>query len=197
MCIRDRRNDSDPNGNALTAILVSGPSSAAAFTLNANGTFSYTHNNGAATSDSFTYRASDGVNLSNIVTASITITPPASGTTASFQDGIGGYTGTRDTTIKAGGANSNYGTVNTVDAHGNPDKGSLVSWNIASIPTNAVVQAASKLIVIVAGTLVVKFASTVFARSTPICCAPADPHVDEVLARFHVACDSFQLRSMA
>jgi VCBS repeat-containing protein len=68
-------NDTDPDGPALTAILVSGPAHAATFSLNPDGSFLYVHDGSETTSDSFTYRASDGMLLSNVATASIIITP--------------------------------------------------------------------------------------------------------------------------
>src|SRR6185295_8620289 len=75
-------NDTDPENNSLTAVKVTDPTHGT-LTLNANGTFTYTHNNDSATSDSFTYRASDGTNQSNIPTVTITIQkPPAITTTA-------------------------------------------------------------------------------------------------------------------
>jgi hypothetical protein len=52
-------NDTDPDGDPLTAVLVTGPSHGS-LTLNANGSFSYTPAADFAGSDSFTYRASDG-----------------------------------------------------------------------------------------------------------------------------------------
>jgi VCBS repeat-containing protein len=67
-------NDTDAENNPLTAVLVSGPSNASAFVLNADGTFTYTHNGGETTSDSFTYKANDGAADSNTVTVTITIT---------------------------------------------------------------------------------------------------------------------------
>ena len=65
-------NDSDPDGNALTASLVSGPSHGT-LTLNANGSFSYTPAANYNGPDSFTYRASDGTATSNVATVSITV----------------------------------------------------------------------------------------------------------------------------
>ena len=53
-------NDNDPEGSPLTSVLVSGPASASSFTLNADGSFSYTHNGSETPTDSFTYRANDG-----------------------------------------------------------------------------------------------------------------------------------------
>ncbi|NJR12738.1 hypothetical protein HC776_02405, partial [bacterium] len=62
--------------------------------LNANGTFSYTHNGSSTTSDSFTYKANDGMADSNIVTITITITgtaqtPVTRDDTAAFNTGAG------------------------------------------------------------------------------------------------------------
>lgn len=70
-------NDSDANGNPITAIKVSDPSSGT-LTLNANGSFTYINNNGASTSDSFNYKVNDGIAEGNTVTVSITVvnTPP-------------------------------------------------------------------------------------------------------------------------
>jgi len=65
-------NDSDPDNAVLTAVLVTGPVNGT-LTLNANGTFSYTHNGSDTTSDSFTYKANDGQADSNTVTVTITI----------------------------------------------------------------------------------------------------------------------------
>ena len=68
-------NDTDVDIEALTAQLVTGPANASFFTLNTDGTFSYTHNGTETTSDSFSYRAQDGTTNSNTVTVSILITP--------------------------------------------------------------------------------------------------------------------------
>jgi uncharacterized delta-60 repeat protein len=66
-------NDSDPEGDSLTAILVSGPTNAAAFNLNADGTFSYTPTADFSGVDSFSYKANDGSGDSNVVVATITV----------------------------------------------------------------------------------------------------------------------------
>ncbi|HYI11937.1 MAG TPA: Ig-like domain-containing protein [Thermoanaerobaculia bacterium] len=68
-------NDTDAENDALTAVLVSGPANASSFTLNADGTFTYVHDGGETTSDSFTYKANDGSLDSNVATVTITITP--------------------------------------------------------------------------------------------------------------------------
>lgn len=67
-------NDSDVDIEPLTAALVTNVSNGS-LTLNSDGTFSYTHNGSETTTDSFTYRAYDGIAYSNTVTVSINITP--------------------------------------------------------------------------------------------------------------------------
>jgi VCBS repeat-containing protein len=65
-------NDTDADGNPLTAILVSGPASGS-LTLNANGSFSFTPATNASGTVTFTYKANDGSADSNAATVSITI----------------------------------------------------------------------------------------------------------------------------
>jgi VCBS repeat-containing protein len=67
-------NDSDVDGDALTAVLVAGPSNGV-LTLNADGSFSYTPAANFNGSDSFTYKANDGAADSNVATVSITVFP--------------------------------------------------------------------------------------------------------------------------
>ncbi|MBV9957437.1 MAG: tandem-95 repeat protein, partial [Acidobacteria bacterium] len=67
-------NDSDPEGNTLAALLVSGPSHGS-LGWNANGSFSYTPASNYNGGDSFTYRASDGSLSSNVATVNISINP--------------------------------------------------------------------------------------------------------------------------
>ena len=68
-------NDFDDDGDALTATLVSGPSNAASFTFNPDGSFDYTPLTNFNGTDTFTYRANDGSNDSNIATVTITVNP--------------------------------------------------------------------------------------------------------------------------
>jgi VCBS repeat-containing protein len=65
-------NDTDAENNTLTASLVTNVTNGT-LTLNANGTFSYVHNDSETTTDSFTYKANDGTSYSNVVTVAITI----------------------------------------------------------------------------------------------------------------------------
>ena len=71
-------NDTDADSDPLTAQLISGPSNGTV-TLNADGSFTYTHDNSSNGSDSFTYVANDSIADSNIATVNLSIdlnTPP-------------------------------------------------------------------------------------------------------------------------
>jgi hypothetical protein len=67
------QNDDDPNNDVLTAELESGPANALSFSLNSDGSFTYTPQPDFNGSDSFTYHASDGQANSNTVTVTITV----------------------------------------------------------------------------------------------------------------------------
>src|ERR671911_657284 len=89
-------NDADPDGDPVTAVVVTGPSHGS-LTLNADGSFSYTPAADFAGSDSFSYRASDGSLSSNPVTVTITVTAtndPPTGTADA-------YTTAEDTVLTA------------------------------------------------------------------------------------------------
>ncbi len=68
-------NDTDPEGNTLTAVVVTPPQHGT-LTLNLDGTFTYVHNGLSQTTDSFTYRAGDGTAQSAPQTVTLTITAP-------------------------------------------------------------------------------------------------------------------------
>src|SRR5262249_31269611 len=67
-------NDSDADGDALNAILVSGPAHGS-LSLNPDGSFTYTPNANYNGPDSFSYKANDGGADSNVATLSINHTP--------------------------------------------------------------------------------------------------------------------------
>ena len=67
-------NDTDVENDALTAVLVAGPAHAASFTLNANGSFSYTPAPNYFGADSFTYHAQDSHDAySSVVAVTLTV----------------------------------------------------------------------------------------------------------------------------
>jgi VCBS repeat-containing protein len=73
-------NDTDADGDSLTASQVSGPSHGT-LSLASNGSFTYTPTTSYTGTDSFTYRAYDGQAYSNTATVTITINASSSGNT--------------------------------------------------------------------------------------------------------------------
>ncbi len=110
-------NDFDPNGDSLTATLVGGPSNAQSFTLNADGTFTYTPTTNFSGSDSFTYIANDGSGNSGIVTVAISVTP--------VNDAPSDIT-LSNTSVNENSAGAVIGTVGVVD----PDVGDTHVWTV-------------------------------------------------------------------
>jgi Bacterial Ig domain len=78
-------NDTDADGDTLTAVLVAGPSHGT-LTLSAGGIAAYTPTAGFSGTDTFTYRAFDGTDYSNVATVTIEVInrpPDCSGAAAS------------------------------------------------------------------------------------------------------------------
>jgi|CXWL01.1.fsa_nt_gi VCBS repeat-containing protein len=69
-------NDSDPESSPLTPVVDSNPVNGTV-SVNLDGTILYTHNGSQTAADNFTYHVSDGDLISNTVSVSITVTPPA------------------------------------------------------------------------------------------------------------------------
>jgi hypothetical protein len=112
-------NDYDPNyGTVLTASLVSGPSHAASFTFNSNGSFTYTPAYHFVGTDTFVYRASDG-SLTDDAQVTITVfnvTPTATNN---------GYETKHDSTRTVG--QSEGVLANDISGDGDPITATLVS----------------------------------------------------------------------
>ncbi|PYM89215.1 MAG: hypothetical protein DME04_26975, partial [Candidatus Rokuibacteriota bacterium] len=87
-------NDTDVDGDVLTAIVVAGPSHGT-LTLNANGSVIYTPAADYNGPDSFTYKANDGTVTSNVATVALTVVavnnPPVAANDS--------FTGTEDTLL--------------------------------------------------------------------------------------------------
>jgi VCBS repeat-containing protein len=123
-------NDSDPDGNPLTATAVTGPSHGS-LTLNANGSFTYTPDANYNGPDSFTYRAGDGTLTSNLATVTLTVSATNDAPTV---------------TVAAGGtcgSNDHSGTVNLAVADVEGQAAgltlSIASSNPALVPNGNVV----------------------------------------------------------
>ena len=70
-------NDSDPDGDSITASLVTGVQHGT-LSFSSNGTFTYTPGTGFCGTDTFTYQDYDGMEWSTVATANIAVTesPP-------------------------------------------------------------------------------------------------------------------------
>src|SRR5205823_1805970 len=112
-------NDTDADGDPLTAVLVSGPAHGT-LTLNGNGSFTYTPAANYNGPDSFTYKANDSQADSNAATVSLTVTPVNDAPVA----GNDSYTTAEDTALTVG-APGVLG--NDTDADGDPLTAVLVS----------------------------------------------------------------------
>lgn len=68
-----KTNDYDSDGDPITASLVSGPSHAASFTFNSDGSFNYTSTYHYLGNDSFTYKVNDGIADSYAATVTLEV----------------------------------------------------------------------------------------------------------------------------
>ncbi|MEO5712428.1 MAG: Ig-like domain-containing protein, partial [Luteolibacter sp.] len=94
-------NDTDPQSDALTAVLDSGPAHGT-LVLNPNGGFTYTPATGFVGGDSFTYHASDSALNSNTATVTISVTEVSAGilVNPSFESNFSGWTTTGNQSIE-------------------------------------------------------------------------------------------------
>ena len=118
-------NDSDAEGDPLTAELVDNPAHGT-LVLNPDGSFSYIPEVGFTGSDSFTYQANDGTGVGNVATVTLTVTPE--GTTVPIEAGDDVYQVAAETTLNVDLPGV---LANDVDAEGDPLTATLVDG-----PTN-------------------------------------------------------------
>ena len=119
-------NDTDPEGNPLTAQLSSGPINGS-LTLNANGTFSYTHDGSATTTDVFYYRPTDGFFPGNTTTVTIYINNPANGVSDTIfvmESGTATITSNGSTSVLANDTDPDGDALTAVKVT-NPSKGTV------------------------------------------------------------------------
>ncbi|MGD9637261.1 MAG: DNRLRE domain-containing protein, partial [Pirellulales bacterium] len=86
--------------------------------------------------------ASDG-QLTSSDTMTVVVSVSNDLLTISFQDGVSGYDGARDTKLNGGSTNSNYATNSTLDLDGSPDIAPLFYWDITAIPVGSVIESVS------------------------------------------------------
>jgi len=100
-------NDSDADGDPLTAQLVGGGTAFGNLMLNSNGSFVYVPDVGYSGDDHFVYQAYDGVSTSSPVTVTITVTPGDNTTPVAVADIYNVESGTTLTVDVASGVLSN------------------------------------------------------------------------------------------
>lgn len=105
-------NDRDPEGNALTAALASGPLHGT-LTLNPDGSLTYIPASGYSGADSFTYTASDGTLASAPATVSITVGPAPAADTVTIKSAT--YTTRKKLLAVEAGSTGAPGAVLTVN----------------------------------------------------------------------------------
>ena len=72
--------------------------------------------------------------------ATITDDDGAGPVTISFQDGVNGYSGTRDAVLKAQSPTTNYGTGVENELDGSPDEATLLYWDVTAIPAGSTIE---------------------------------------------------------
>ena len=61
--------------------------------------------------------------------------------TVPFQDGVAGYSGTRDTKLLSSAPDSNFGGDAALELDGSPDGSALLYWDLTSIPSGSIIKA--------------------------------------------------------
>ncbi|MEY4566892.1 MAG: hypothetical protein RLY14_1862, partial [Planctomycetota bacterium] len=142
-------NDSDINGNPLTVTSVTSPTHGTA-TINADNTVTYTPAIGYFGADSFSYAISDG--RGGTASAIVNLTVVA---TTSFQQGVGGYTGTFDTFLQQNSATTSNAAAVSLNVDSDDPAGTgldvqtllrfenLFGDSAGQIPANAILHSAT------------------------------------------------------
>ena len=125
-------NDTDADGNPLTAHLVGGPGHGA-LTLNADGSFTYTPANNYNGPDSFTYRVNDGTTFGNTATVSITVTAVNDAPVANPDTFTASQLNVLQLNRSVPSSPVRNVGINDTDVEGNP----LTAYELVSGPSNA------------------------------------------------------------
>jgi hypothetical protein len=126
-------NDTDVDGDSLTAVLVSGPAHASSFTLSGDGSFTYTPTTGFHGSDSFTYKANDGKVDSAPATVSITVQRANAVPVAADQSASTNEDTAKQITLSASDADDDPLTFSIVDGPSNGGLGSIGAADCSAV----------------------------------------------------------------
>ncbi|MDX1930802.1 MAG: cadherin domain-containing protein, partial [Pirellulaceae bacterium] len=129
-------NDTDPESNGLSAVLVSGPATGT-LTLLADGSFSYTPLVSFAGDVTFQYMASDGSLTSIVQTVTITVTLPAAPA-----EGTGG-SGSSGSTTDGSGSSSGSGTSSSGNSSNTPDESAGEASVASTVPVVGAIDSTS------------------------------------------------------
>ncbi|MBW3599486.1 MAG: DNRLRE domain-containing protein, partial [Planctomycetes bacterium] len=141
----DAWDDGLPNPPGALAAAWSAVSGPGAVTFADDGALDTTATFSAAGEYVLRLTADDG-ELSSFDDVGITVSSTSLPVTVAFQDGVspaGDYAGTRDVTIQAKSPGANFGLDATLLVDGSPDLGTLVKWDLSSIPAGSVAQSVS------------------------------------------------------
>ena len=117
-------NDTDPEGDALTASLATAPSNGSVI-LKADGTFTYTPDSGYTGPDEFTYTVTDAQGATDTATVSLVIAP-VSNTTTAIDDINDTFVNTAVTGNVLTNDDDAEGDIQTVSSNTDPSNGVLV-----------------------------------------------------------------------
>jgi VCBS repeat-containing protein len=123
-------NDTDADGNPLTAHLVTAPANGTV-TLNGDGTFTYVPNHYFSGADTFTYKDDDGITFGNTTTVTVNVThvnqpPQAFDNTYTLQNGGPQYVGPAQGVL-----------ANAVDPDGSIANSVVYAENFKDVPLQA------------------------------------------------------------
>ena len=132
-------NDSDPELVSLIANNISTPTNGTAIASNSNTTITYTHNGSETTSDSFQYRASDGVLTSNLATVTINVIPQNDAPVAQADSFTLQANSTNNIlTVLTNDLDNDLSDTKEIISVGTPDNGGTVSINNIGTPDNTI-----------------------------------------------------------
>jgi hypothetical protein len=147
-------NGSNGNGDALTFVLVSGPSQGSLGPLNSTkGTITYTPPPGFSTSDSFTFVVTDGVLSSEATTVTILAPQPSANLSVATLDMGDTLTGTKSPTKPVTISNPSVAPLNisSITVAG-PNAGDFALENTGTCPANGSLAASTKCTLVVSFT---------------------------------------------